>query len=81
MLLEAPATSMLSATFSTSASKTTVLTRSLFSTEATPEVDSRALVSVPPSSSLTVTALSKRVSKKNELVRVSELSLHEKHLI
>ncbi|XP_057724612.1 histone-lysine N-methyltransferase family member SUVH9-like [Arachis stenosperma] len=45
--------------------------------EATPEADSRALVPVPPSSSLTVAAPSKRVSKKKELVRVSELSLHE----
>ncbi|KAL4394147.1 hypothetical protein AHAS_Ahas02G0122900 [Arachis hypogaea] len=77
MLLEAPATSMLSATLSTSASKTTALTRSLFSIEATPEADSRALVPVPPSSPLTVAA----PSKKKELVRVSELSLHEKHLI
>ncbi|RYQ98733.1 hypothetical protein Ahy_B07g086496 isoform A [Arachis hypogaea] len=45
--------------------------------EATPEADSRALVPVPPSSSLVVAAPSKRVSKKKQLVRVSELRLHE----
>ncbi|KAL4397658.1 hypothetical protein AHAS_Ahas01G0213900 [Arachis hypogaea] len=81
MLLEAPATSMLSATSSTSASKTTASTRNPLSTssptEATPEADSDALVPVPPSSSLTVVAPSKRVSKKKELVRVSKLNLHE----
>ncbi|RYR50080.1 hypothetical protein Ahy_A07g036637 [Arachis hypogaea] len=45
--------------------------------EATPEADSRALVPVPPSSSLVVAAPSKRVSKKKLLVRVSKLRLHE----
>ncbi|KAL4381803.1 hypothetical protein AHAS_Ahas04G0170000 [Arachis hypogaea] len=81
MLLEAPATSMLYATPSTSASKTTASTQSppltLSPTEATAEADSRALVPVPPSLSLTITAPSKCVSKKKEPVRVSKLSLHE----
>ncbi|KAL4360355.1 hypothetical protein AHAS_Ahas08G0169100 [Arachis hypogaea] len=79
---------MLSAMPSTNASKTTASTQNSPSTSSptktTLEADSCALGPVLRYSSLTVAAPSKRVRKKKELVRVSELILHEQfhfHLV